>query len=69
MHARASDERRSCETRETRAAAREEKKSDPKKEIVTLRVGAREQEGKGGGEGAKKIRLPKILVLLANSVR
>ena len=54
--------RRSRETRETRAAAREEK-------IVTLREGAREKEGKGGGGGEKKIRLPDIIVLLANSVR
>ena len=62
MHARASVVRRSRETRETRAAAREEK-------IVTLREGAREKEGKGGGGGEKKIRLPDIIVLLANSVR
>ena len=62
MHARASVVRRSRETRETRAAVREEK-------IVTLREGAREKEGKGGGGGEKKIRLPDIIVLLANSVR
>ena len=61
MHARASVVRRSRETRETRAAVREEK-------IVTLREGAREKEGKGGGGGEKKIRLPDIIVLLANSV-
>ena len=54
--------RRSRETQETRAAAREEK-------IVTPREGAREKEGKGGGGGEKKIRLPDIIVLLANSVR
>ena len=69
MHARASVERRSRETRETRTAAREEKKSNPKKKIVTLRAGAREEEGKGGWGGEKKIRLPDIIVLLANSVR
>ena len=52
------------------AARREKRGRQPeKKKRVTLRVGAREQEGKGGGEGAKKIRLPKIIVLLANSVR
>ena len=37
--------------------------------IVTLRVGARAKEGKGGGGGEKKIRLPDIIVLLGNSVR
>ena len=42
-----------------------------KKKRVTLRVGARAKEGKGGGGGGgeKKIRLPDIIVLLANSVR
>ena len=38
-------------------------------EIVTLPVGARAKEGKRGGEGEKKIRLPDIIVLLGNSVR
>ena len=38
-------------------------------EIVTLTVGARAKEGKGGGEGEKKIRLPDVIVLLGNSVR
>ena len=38
-------------------------------EIVTLTVGARAKEGKGEGGGAKKIRLPDIIVLLGNSVR
>ena len=37
--------------------------------IVTLRVGARAKEGKTGGGGEKKIRLPDIIVLLGNSVR
>ena len=37
--------------------------------IVTLRVGARAKEGKRGGEGEKKTRLPDIIVLLGNSVR
>ena len=37
--------------------------------IVTLRVGARAKEGKGGGGGEKKICLPDIIVLLGNSVR
>ena len=38
--------------------------------IVTLTVGARAKEGKGGGRGEKKkIRLPDIIVLLGNSVR
>ena len=36
--------------------------------IVTLRVGARAKEGKRGGGGEKKIRLPDIIVLLGNSV-
>ena len=38
-------------------------------EIATLTVGARAKEGKGGGGGEKKIRLPDIIVLLGNSVR
>ena len=37
-------------------------------EILTLTVGARAKEGKGGGGGEKKIRLPHIIVLLGNSV-
>ena len=37
--------------------------------IVTLRVGARAKEGKGGGGGEKKIRLPDIIVFWGNSVR
>ena len=37
--------------------------------IVTLTVGARAKEGKGGGGGEKKLRLPDIIVLLGNSVR
>ena len=37
--------------------------------IVTLRVGARAKEGKRGGGGEKRIRLPDIIVLLGNSVR
>ena len=32
-------------------------------------VGARAKEGKRGGGGKKKIRLPDIIVLLGNSVR
>ena len=36
---------------------------------VTLRVGARAKEGKRGGGGEKRIRLPDIIVLLGNSVR
>ena len=37
--------------------------------IVILRVGARAKEGKRGGRGEKKVRLPDIIVLLGNSVR
>ena len=37
--------------------------------VVTLRGGARMKEGKRGGEGEKKIRLPDIIVLLGLSVR
>ena len=37
--------------------------------IVTLRVGVRAKEGKRGGGGEKKLRLPDIIVLLGNSVR
>ena len=38
-------------------------------EIATLRVGARAKEGKGGGGGEKKTRLPHIIVILGISVR
>ena len=38
-------------------------------EIVTLRVGARAKERKGGRGGEKKIQLPDIIDLLGNSVR
>ena len=37
-------------------------------EIVTLTVGVRAKEGKGGGGGEKNICLPDIIVLLGNSV-
>lgn len=37
--------------------------------IVTLTVGARAKNGKGGRGGEKKIHLPDIIALLGNSVR